>query len=167
MAKMNPTPIAFARMRLLLNGLRFKEHSTEKSVIFCRLKGNRIIFRRYAEEDTLNWRDIVRVRKLVGKLRRFDVECFDAFLGLSIKRSRITFAELRWFLEPIGYRHHRQETGEVMVQRKNRMLIYPRYYDQEFVSLRDLARTRSFLDDWGQLNAADFDAFLESTTKPA
>jgi hypothetical protein len=35
------------------------------------------------------------------------------------------------------------------------------------MAARDLASTRRFLDDWNQLDAADFDAFLESTTKPA
>jgi hypothetical protein len=167
MAGINPTPIAFARMRWLLHGLRFAEHATEKSLVFCRSKNTRIVFRRYGDDETLEWRDIASVRKLVRKRRMWREDCFDAFLGLSIRRSRITFAQLRCFLEPIGYRHHRIEKGEVMVQRKKRMLIYPRYFDQEFVSLRDLASTRRFLDDWGQLDAADFDAFLESTTKPA
>jgi hypothetical protein len=153
-------------MRELLNGLRYKEHATEKSLVFFRSKGNRIILRRYRDDETLEWRDIRRVRKFIVKRRIFDEASFDAFLGLSIRRSRITFTELRWFLEPIGYRHHRVEKGEVLVQKNNRMLIYPRYFDQEFVSLRDLASTRSFLDDWGLVDAAKFDAFLESMMKP-
>jgi hypothetical protein len=46
------------------------------------------------------------------------------------------------------------------------MLFYRRYADNDSVRPRDLASTKSFLDDWNQMEAADFDAFLESTTKP-
>jgi hypothetical protein len=163
----NPTPVAFARLRELLNGLRYKERCTEKTLIFQRSSKNRFFFRRYKDSDTIEWGDVVRTRKLLNKRRIVDEDFFDAFLRLTIKRSRITFAEFRWFLEPLGYRHRRHEKGEVFFQGDRPMLMYPRYYDQEFVSLRDLASARSFLDAWGQMEAADFDAFLESTTKPA
>ena len=79
----------------------------------------------------------------------------------------ITFMELRRLLEELGYRHERVEKGEIFHQSADRELYYRRYGIREAVSARDLSKTRSFLDDWGQLDAADFDAFLESTTKPA
>ncbi len=79
----------------------------------------------------------------------------------------IPFAELRRFLEGLGYRYKRVEDAEVFYQSRARMLMYRSYGDREHVSARDLARTRSFLDDWGQLDAADFDALVGSTTKPA
>jgi hypothetical protein len=83
------------------------------------------------------------------------------------KTKLITFAELRKLLERLGYRHERVEKGEIFHLSKNRELYYRRYNDRDNVVARDLMKTRGFLDDWGQLDAADFDAFLESTTKPA
>jgi hypothetical protein len=83
------------------------------------------------------------------------------------KAKTIRFFELRQLLEEIGYRYKRVDDAEVFFQSRDRMLYYRRYGDRELVGSRDLASTRSFLDDWGQLDAAEFDAFLESTTKPA
>jgi hypothetical protein len=83
------------------------------------------------------------------------------------KTKLITFAELRKLLERLGYRHERVEKGEIFHLSENRELYYRRYNDRDNVVARDLMKTRGFLDDWGQLDAADFDAFLESTTKPA
>ena len=83
------------------------------------------------------------------------------------KSRPITFAELTGLLEEIGYRHEPVERGEIFHLSDDRELYYRRYGDRELVSARDLVKTRSFLDDWGQLDAADFDAFLESTAKPA
>ena len=83
------------------------------------------------------------------------------------KQRTIPFIELRRLLEDLGYRYKRAEDAEVFHKSRDRMLYYRRYGDREMVSPRDLASTRSFLDDWGQLDAADFDAFLDSTTRPA
>ncbi|MBM3996579.1 MAG: hypothetical protein FJ303_20860 [Planctomycetes bacterium] len=83
------------------------------------------------------------------------------------KTSTITFAELRRLLETLGYRHERVERGEIFHYSPKREIYFRRYGDGEFVYARDVSKTRSFLDDWGQLDAADFDAFLESTSKPA
>jgi hypothetical protein len=79
----------------------------------------------------------------------------------------IPFIELRRLLEELGYRYKRADDAEVFYQSRDRMLYYRQYGDRELVSARDLASTRRFLDAWNQLDAADFDAFLESTTKPA
>jgi len=70
-------------------------------------------------------------------------------------------------LEKLGYRHERVAKGEIFHLSEDRELYYRRYSDRNLVRARDLASTRSFLDNWGQLDAAEFDAFLESTTKPA
>ena len=83
------------------------------------------------------------------------------------KPRTITFAELTALLEDIGYRHERVERGEIFHLSDDREIYFRRYGDRELVRARDLVKTRRFLDDWGQLDAADFDAFLESTTKPA
>jgi hypothetical protein len=79
----------------------------------------------------------------------------------------IRFSELRRLLEEIGYKYKRTEDAEVFRISRDRLIYFRRYGDRECVGARDLANTRTFLDAWGQLNAADFDAFLESTTKPA
>jgi hypothetical protein len=84
-----------------------------------------------------------------------------------IAKSDITFADLRRLLESVGYRHEHFERGEIFHLSKERELYYRPYRDLDYVLARDIVKTRSFLDDWGQLDAADFDAFLESTTKPA
>jgi hypothetical protein len=67
----------------------------------------------------------------------------------------------------LGYRHKRLKDAEVFHKSRERMFVFRLYGDREPVTARDIVSTRSFLDDWGQLDAADFDAFLESTTKPA
>ena len=79
----------------------------------------------------------------------------------------ITFADLRRLLEGLGYRYERLEKDEVFQYSPDREIYFRRYGDGELVFARDLVKTRSFLDDWGQLDAAAFDAFLGSTTKPA
>lgn len=83
------------------------------------------------------------------------------------RTTTITFAELRRLLEKLGYRHDRVEKGEIFHQSADREIYFRRYGDREVVFGRDLAKTRSFLDAWGQLDAAEFDRFLESATKPA
>ena len=83
------------------------------------------------------------------------------------KIKRIPFVELRRLLERLGYEYKRTDDAEVFRITRDRLIYFRRYGDRELVNNRDLFSTRSFLDDWGQLDAADFDAFLESTTKPA
>ena len=83
------------------------------------------------------------------------------------KTTTITFAMLRRLLEVLGYRHDRVERGEIFHHSPEREIYFRHYGDNEFVFARDTAKTRSFLDDWGQLDAAHFDALVESTTKPA
>lgn len=83
------------------------------------------------------------------------------------KTNSVPFSELRRLLEELGYEYKRTDDAEVFRLSRERMIYFRRYGDRELVGRRDLVSTRSFLDDWGQLDAADFDAFLESTTKPA
>jgi hypothetical protein len=79
----------------------------------------------------------------------------------------ISFADLRRLLESIGYRHKHTDGGEVFYISRDRMLLFRCYRDDDTVRDRDLRSTKSFLDDWNQMQAADFDAFLESKTRPA
>jgi hypothetical protein len=79
----------------------------------------------------------------------------------------MTFAALRRLLEKVGYRHERLERAEIFHESGDRELYYRRYNDREMISVRDFLKTRSFLDDWGQLDAAEFDALFESAKKPA
>jgi hypothetical protein len=79
----------------------------------------------------------------------------------------ISFAQLRRLLEELGYLHDRVAKGEIFHMSKDRELYYRRYNDRDIVRDLDLIRTKGFLDDWNQMQAADFDAFLESTSKPA
>jgi hypothetical protein len=83
------------------------------------------------------------------------------------KTSTITFATLRRLLEKLGYRQLPVKKGHVFHQSEEREIYFRPYGDRELVFARDLVKTRSFLDAWNQLDAADFDAYLESTTKPA
>jgi hypothetical protein len=84
-----------------------------------------------------------------------------------IKTRSIPFAELRQLLEGLGYEYKRTESAEVFRQSQDRLIYFRRYADREAVQERDLASTRSFLDDWGQLDAAEFDAFLQMPVKRA
>jgi hypothetical protein len=79
----------------------------------------------------------------------------------------ITFAEFRHLLEGLGYRHDRVAKGEIFHMSDDRELFFRRYHDRDAVLDLDLVRTKGFLDGWNQMQAADFDAFLESTSKPA
>jgi hypothetical protein len=83
------------------------------------------------------------------------------------KTSIVTFENLRRLLEGLGYRHESVDRGEVFHLSKDRELYYRRYSANDIVFTRDLMKTRSFLDDWGQLDGVDFDAFLDSSSKPA
>lgn len=79
----------------------------------------------------------------------------------------ISFSEFRHFLEQLGYRHKRVQRGEVFIIDRSRMLYYRQYNDDEAVRPRDLASTRSFLDDWNQMEPDAFDAFVAAEAKPA
>jgi len=160
-------PIAFAKMRWLLKGFRYKERTTDNARIFYRSKKYKIAFRRYGDLDTVDWNDVLTARRFLSARRVLKADEFDAFVGLTIRRSKIAFTQFCQFLASVGYRHMRTDRAEIFYHSKKRRLFYPCYYDQEFVSTRDLADARDFLDAWGHLAAADFDAFLESATKPA
>lgn len=64
-------------------------------------------------------------------------------------------------------RADRMRPVRVFDQSRDRMLMDWHYGDRELVAARDLASTRSFLDDCGRMDAADFDAFVSATSKPA
>lgn len=83
-----------------------------------------------------------------------------------IAKSHIAFAALRRLLEQVGYRHEHFKRGEIFHLPEERELYYRPYRDMDFVLARDILKTRGFLDDWGQMDPADFDAFVDSTKRP-
>jgi hypothetical protein len=84
-----------------------------------------------------------------------------------IAKSHVTFAALRRLLEQVGYRHEHYRRGEIFHLSEERELYYRPYQDRDYVLARDIVRTRGFLDDWGQMEPAEFDAFVGATSKPA
>jgi hypothetical protein len=83
------------------------------------------------------------------------------------KTKSIPFADLRRFLQGLGYTEKCTDSAHVFHRAKQDLLFYRRYRDQEMVDQRDLLNTRKFLDSWGLLDESDFDAFLERANTPA
>jgi hypothetical protein len=79
----------------------------------------------------------------------------------------IPFTEFRGFLEKLGYTENRTDSAHIFHRKKKDLLFFRLYRDQEEVDWGDLVSTRKFLDLWGLLDAADFDAFLERGTETA
>ena len=79
----------------------------------------------------------------------------------------LTFAELRRFLNGLGFADKRAETAWIFHHRTEGLLVFRRYGDDEAVDEGDLRSTRLFLDLRGLLEAKDFDAFLQRAGTPA
>ena len=79
----------------------------------------------------------------------------------------IPFAELRRFLNGLGFADKRTETAWIFHHRSEGLLIFRRYANEEAVDEGDLRSTRMFLDLRGLLEAKDFDAFLQRAGTPA
>jgi len=85
-----------------------------------------------------------------------------------MKKTRtISFAELRQFLQTLGYQEKSADNAIVFDRAHADLLVFRRYSDHESVDLRDLVSTRKFLDAWGLLEAADFNNFLARATTSA
>jgi hypothetical protein len=84
-----------------------------------------------------------------------------------MKTKSIPFAELRRFLLHLGYAEKCTDNADIFHRAGKDLLIFRRYRDDEDVAPGDLLSTRKFLDLWGLLDAADFDAFLQRTTTTA
>jgi hypothetical protein len=83
------------------------------------------------------------------------------------KTKSIPFAELRRLLERLGYAEKRINQADVFHRHGDDLLVFRLYRDQELVDARDLVSTRKFLDFRGELEAAEFDAFLENAARSA
>jgi hypothetical protein len=79
----------------------------------------------------------------------------------------ITFAELRRFLNGLGFAATRAEAAWILEHRTEGLLVFRLYGDDEAVDRRDLGNTRKFLDLRGLLDAKDFDMFVEKASAPA
>jgi hypothetical protein len=86
----------------------------------------------------------------------------------SMKKMRpIPFAEFRAFLQKLGYVEKRVPKGRVLEHPEEGLIVYRYYRDDEPVFLRDLRRTRTFLDLRTVIEADDFDATLLRANTPA
>jgi hypothetical protein len=83
------------------------------------------------------------------------------------KAKPINFAELRQLLQGLEFTEKATEAAHIFHRTGNDLLAYRRYRDQENVDPGDLVSTRTFLDAWGLLDAADFDSFLARTVASA
>jgi hypothetical protein len=83
------------------------------------------------------------------------------------KTRPICFAEFRSFLLGLGYAERSPEDAHVFHRHNKDRLFFRRYRTDEEVELPDLVSTRKFLDAWGLLDAATFDAFLARATTSA
>ncbi len=79
----------------------------------------------------------------------------------------VPFAEFRAFLQRLGYSERRTEGAIAFTHPREGMLVFRVYRDDEAVDDRDLRTTRKFLDLWGLLDAAAFDAFVTRASTPA
>jgi hypothetical protein len=86
-----------------------------------------------------------------------------------MKIRKIPYSEFRRFLLGLGHGYKEATTDKAHVFHRagKDMLLFRLYRDDEAVSERDLLSTRTFLDWWGYLEPADFDAFLERATTSA
>jgi hypothetical protein len=77
------------------------------------------------------------------------------------KSRPLPFAELRRFLNGLGFKDQRAETAWVFRHPKEGLIVFRVYGEEEPVGERDLRSTRRFLDLRGVLEGEDFDAFLQ------
>jgi hypothetical protein len=77
------------------------------------------------------------------------------------KSKPITFVEFRDLLVGVGYKLKRTERGEIFHHKREGLILFRRYRDNEKVDPGDLLSTRKFLDQRGLLEEADFDTFMQ------
>jgi hypothetical protein len=83
------------------------------------------------------------------------------------KTRQISFAELRRFLNGLGFAEKRAEAAWVFHHPSEGLLVFRAYGDEEAVDEGDLRSTRTFLDLRGLLDAKDFDTFVQQASTPA
>jgi hypothetical protein len=79
----------------------------------------------------------------------------------------MTFDEVRRLLLEIGYQEKTTDNAHVFHRNKKDLVVFRLYRPTETLDVGDVLSTRKFLDMRGILDAADFDAFLETMSKPA
>lgn len=79
------------------------------------------------------------------------------------KTRKIAYTEFRDFLQLLGFEEYRIDRGIraiVFKRSEHERLFFRIYKDKEVVHPKDLYATRTFLDYWGLIDPADFDAQL-------
>ncbi len=85
-----------------------------------------------------------------------------------MKRTKtVPFDEFRSFLKGLGFAPKRVPKAWVFKHRKEGLLVYRLYGDDQDVDPGDLAYTRLFLDYRGVMEGEVFDAYLEQARTPA
>lgn len=79
----------------------------------------------------------------------------------------IPFAELRRLLRTLGYVEKNTDQAHVFHRAQADLLMFRRYRDQESVDANDLVSTRKFLELWGLMEPAEYDAFFERSVTSA
>ena len=83
------------------------------------------------------------------------------------RATSVSFAELRRFLNGLGFSDKRTESAWVLHHHTEGLLVFRLYGADEPVDEGDLRSTRKFLDLRGLLEAKDFDAFVQQASTPA
>jgi hypothetical protein len=83
------------------------------------------------------------------------------------KSSAVAFAELRRFLNGLGFKDKRAENAWVFHHAEEGLIVFRLYREDEAVDEGDLRSTRMFLDLRGLLDGKDFDDFVQRATTPA
>ena len=82
------------------------------------------------------------------------------------RSSTVPFAELRRFLNGLGFKDRRTEQAWIFHHRTEGLIVFRLYREDEPVDEGDLRSTRMFLDLRGLLDGSDFDAFVQQATTP-
>ena len=83
------------------------------------------------------------------------------------KTRPVPFAELRRFLNGLGFAAKRAEAAWVFHHPVEGLLVFRLYGEEDPVDERDLRSTRKFLDLRGLLEARDFDLFVQGVSTSA
>jgi hypothetical protein len=83
------------------------------------------------------------------------------------RSSPVPFADLRRFLNGLGFKTRRAEAAWIFHHHEEGLIVFRLYCDDEAVDEGDLRSTRMFLDLRGLLDGKDFDAFVDRATTSA
>jgi hypothetical protein len=83
------------------------------------------------------------------------------------RSSPVAFADLRHFLNGLGFKTRRPEAAWIFHHAEEGLIVFRLYREDEAVDEGDLRSTRMFLDLRGLLDGKDFDAFVQRATTSA